>query len=515
MNTQMRLSEKHRVLVLPYDERAASIIPSSREFMKNGHRLMLIPHRTQESKVLTNLGYAPPAPILSQYDWGHTIPFASQKTTAAMLTMSKRAFVLNGMGTGKTYATLCAADYLMKVGEVKKALIVAPLSTLSVVWDAEVFARISHRKVAVLHGTKARRIQRLKEDVDFYVINHDGVGTIEKELAKRSDIDLIIIDELATFRNANTDRWKLVNKLFKEKKWMWGLTGAPTPNAPTDAFGQIKLLAPGRVHYYKAFQNETMTQITQFKWIAKRDANDRVFEYMQPAVRFTRDQCFDLPECMYTTREVPMDKRQKKAYGEIMSHLAMRWAEGEVTAANEGVKMSKLLQIGSGYVYTTSKGVIDVGADKRLAELRSLIDQAEGKVIVFMAFKHTVDQVVKHLNMHNYSVAKIYGDTPASQRNNIFNAFQNSGNPRVLVAHPQAMSHGITLTEANTIIWYTPITSTETYMQANARITRPGQKRSQFIVHIEQNPIEKRVFKRLQNNERMQGVLLDLFEKAT
>lgn len=515
MHPQLRLSEKYRVVIMPYDKEVASIIPTAREYTKNGHKLLLVPHRPDEAKLLNNKGYSNPAPILSQYDWGVTVPFESQKTTAAMLSSNRRAFVLNGMGCGKTFATLCAADYLMNVGKVKKALIIAPLSTLSVVWDAEVFSRMPHRTVSILHGTKQRRIARLAADADFYVINHDGIGTVEKELAKRNDIDLVIIDELASFRNARTNRWKLVNRLFKDKPWMWGLTGSPTPNAPVDAFGQIKLLTPGRVHYFKAFQQELMTQVTQFKWVPKRDANERVYEYMQPAVRFTRDQCFDLPECMYTTREVPMDKKQTKAYSEIMSHLAMRWAEGEVTAANEGVKMSKILQIGSGYVYTNTKGVIDVEAKARLAELRSLIDQAEGKVIVFMAFKHAVDQVVKHLDTHNYTTAKIYGDTPARQRDLIFNAFQSSANPRVLVAHPQAMSHGITLTEANTIIWYTPVTSTEVYMQANARITRPGQKRNQFVVHIEQNAIEKKVFNRLQNNERVQGVLLDMFEKAT
>ena len=515
MNQQFRISRKRHVIVMPFDQKTATIIPTSREYSRNGHKLLLVPHHNEETRVLRNIGFDIPSPMDTQYDWGGNKPFESQRITANMLTLNARAFVLNGMGTGKTFATLAAADYLMDKGAARKALIIAPLSTLSVVWDAEVFKRIPHRTVSILHGDKRKRLLRLAEDVDFYVINHDGVKTIAKELAARTDIDLIVIDELASFRNAQTDRWKLVNKLCKDKKWLWGLTGSPTPNAPTDAFGQVKMLAPSRVHYFRAFQQELMVQVTQFKWVPRKDALNRVFEYMQPAVRFTREQCFDLPECMNTTREVPMDTRQVKAYSEIMKYLTLQWAEGEVTAVNEGVKMSKLLQIGSGYVYTTTKGIIDVGAKARLKELRDLIDQAEGKVIVFMAFKHAVDAVMRNLQEHKYNCAKIYGDTPANERTRIFNAFQTSANPRVLVAHPQAMAHGITLTEANTIIWYTPITSTEIYMQANARISRPGQKRQQFIVHIEQNPVEQKVFKRLQNNEATQGVLLEMFENAS
>lgn len=516
MNTQVGLSEKHNVLVIPHNRGVANLIPHAREYSRDGHSFLLIPHREAESKLLSNLGYKTPAPIITQYDWCNVAPFVSQKTTAAMLSTNSRAYVLNAMGTGKTLASLFAADYLMNKGKVKKALIVAPLSTLSAVWDAEVFRYMPHRECSVLHGTKEKRIKMLSRDVDFYIINHDGLYTLRDELAERDDIELVIVDELAAFRNARTRRWKTANKLFNQRKYLWGLTGAPTPNAPTDAFGQLKLITPEKApRFFKQFQNETMRQITQFKWIAKQDANDIVFDYMTPAVRFTRDQCFDLPECMYSTREVEMGVKQKKAYFEIMKHLSMQWAEGEVTAVNEGVKMSKLLQIGGGYVYTTEQGVIDVDASARLKELEDLINQSEGKVIVFMAFKQVVDKVYAHLASRLYSVEKIYGDTPKTQRDRIFNAFQNDHEPRIIVAHPGVMSHGLTLTEANTVIWYTPVTSTETYMQANARITRPGQKRQQFIVHIEQSPVEKKVFARLQNNERVQGVLLDMFESQT
>jgi len=356
----------------------------------------------------------------------------------------------------------------------------------------------------------------LGRDVDFYVINHDGLFSMEKELAARPDIDLIIIDEVSMYRNSQTRRWKVANKLFRSRKRMWGLTGTPTPNAPTDAFGQMKLIAPERApRFFKQFQAETMIQITSFKWVAKKNANDVVFDYMQPAVRYTRDDCYDLPACMTVTLEVEMSAKAKKAYSQLMRELHLQWAEGEVTAVNEGVKMSKLLQVGAGYVYTVDGGVIDVDAAPRLKELERVINEAAGKVIVFMAFKFAVDKVYDYLLKQGLSVAKIYGDTPKGQRDKIFNSFQNDADPKILVAHPGCMSHGLNLHEANTIVWYTPVTSTETYLQANARITRPGQTRHQFIVHIESSPVEKKVFRKLKNNERVQNILLDMFGGTT
>lgn len=509
------------MFAIPFDQGLANIVPGSRQH--NGS--LILPHTRDTVRLARNLGHAVPAPIITQYDWNGDTPFRTQMVTAAMLTMQPRAFVLSEMGTGKTRATLHAAEFLMRAGDVKRALVIAPLSTLVHVWDREIFRYFNHRSVGVLHGTKAQRLKVLSQEKDFYVINHDGVETILPELIARGDIDLVIIDELASFRNARTDRWKAVNMLVNggmrkgsalpiaARKFAWGLTGSPTPNEPADAWGQCRLLAPGKVPpFYKQFKRMTMTQVSQFKWIPRPEANDIVFDAMQPAVRFKRDECVELPETVYIDRPVAMSPEQNRVYKELMKKLKLGFQEGTVTAANEGVLFSKLLQISSGYVYTSDRKVVHLPNDDRIDNLLEILDEAEGKVIVFVDFIHAANELQDILLKQKVRSALVTGETPAKDRNLIFNAFQTSAFPRVLVAHPKCMAHGLTLTEANTIVWFTPTTSHETYDQACARITRPGQTRKSLIVHLTGTPVEAKLYRRLQQKASTQGALLEMFE---
>ena len=179
-----------------YDARVAQLIPHAREIRKNGSRFLTAPHRDTETKLLNNLGYPVDAPILHQYDWVKTKPFLSQRDTARLLTENRRAYVLNDMGTGKTRAALFACDFLMDTEEIHRVLVVAPLSTLTTVWEREIFVCFPHRRAVALHGTKDKRLKFLAEDADFYIINHDGVAVLEEALHARPDIDAIIIEKV-------------------------------------------------------------------------------------------------------------------------------------------------------------------------------------------------------------------------------------------------------------------------------------------------------------------------------
>lgn len=509
-----KISHKRNAVLIKEDPRVKSIIPHVQSLEKNGNVYYLVPHRASEVKLMFNLGYTLPSPIHTQYDWNGTTPFDTQRVTAAMLTLNRRAYVLNDMGTGKTRSTLYAIDFLMRTAEVDKILVVAPLSTLTCVWEQEIFNTFPHRTAVAVHGTKAQRLKALKQDVDFYIINHDGIKVVQEELMKRSDINCVVVDELASFRNARTDRWKRLNNITKTRKYVWGLTGSPTPNAPTDAWGQVRLLTPEKVpKYFKAFQQETMTQVSQFRWVARPDSHTTIHKAMQPSVRFTRDQCVDLPPTTYSTRESTMATDQAKIYKKMLTEFHAEHIGAEINAPNEGVKLGKLLQIAGGYVYSSDGKILDVGGMSRINDLLEIIEETNEKVIVFAPYIHMVDNVFNVVSKA-VSAEKIYGDTPKAQRDRIFNSFQNSKHPNVLVAHPQCMSHGLTLTVASTIIWFSPPMSLEIYEQANARITRPGQKNNTYIIHMESSPVEKRVYKRLQSKGKMQGVLLDLFREA-
>ena len=474
---------------------------------------MVLPHTHDVVRLARNLGLKAPAPIMAQYDWSGGKPFKTQKITAAMLTMNRRAYVLSEMGTGKTRATLFAIDFLMKSKEVRRAIVIAPLSTLTTVWYKEIFRYFNHLSVGVLHGSRKRRLQILAEDHQVFVINHDGIKTILPELLARVDLDCVVVDELASFRNARTDRWKCLSTLVGECKFAWGLTGSPTPNEPTDAWGQVKLLTPTRVpKYFKAFKEETMTQVSTFRWLPRPHAKERVYEVMQPAVRFKRDDCVELPPVIYDTREAPLSSEQDRIYKQMMQHLKVAFDRGEAVAANEGVLMSKLLQITTGFVYTKDGRAVEIDNSPRMEALQELLEEAEGKVIVFVDFVHASVMLADRLSKLGYSVAQVSGATSKLDRDRIFTEFESAELPRVLVAHPKCMAHGLTLTAANVIIWFSPTTSLETYEQACARITRPGQKRKQLIMHLTGSKVESKLYRRLQQKSSLQGALLELFE---
>jgi len=491
-----------------------NVVPSAKAFNVKGQPLVAVPHRTDETIMLRNLGYNAPAPIRSYYDWsGRYTPFHAQKEAAAFLSMNKRAFNLSELGTGKSLASLWAYDYLKKAGQLNKALVISPLSTLERTWGDELFNHFPHLTFAVLHGTKDKRIKLLKEDFDVYIINHDGVGIIEPELKNRTDIDLVIVDEVAQCaRNAGTTRWKKINTVVnrhKEPRSCWAMSGTPTPNAPTDAWAQCRLVAPESVPpYFNRFKAQVMRQISQFQWLPKPEATQIVREIMQPAVRFTRDECLDLPPIMFETRTVPLTPEQNKAYKEMVTRMRTQADNGEITAVNEAVKMGKLVQIACGVVYANDGSEVTIPSSPRVQETRDIIDAAEGKVIVFVPYVSSVKMVAEELSK-DFSVEVIYGGVKKTERDRIFKAFQKSDEPKVLVAQPAAMSHGLTLTAASTIVWYSCTTSNETFEQANGRINRPGQKMNNFIILLEGTPVETRVYSRLRKKQKMQGALLD------
>lgn len=507
----MLVSRKHRKLVLKLKnpERVTTVIPTAKRFDYKGTELVAVPHRLDETRVLRNLGFAAPSPIKYHYDWsGQYQPFFAQRETADFLTINPKAFVLNDLGTGKTLSVLWTFDYLRQMGLAKKMLIVSPLSTLEHTWADEVFRHFPHLTTGVLYGTKERRLKMLKEDVDIYLVNHDGIKVIQDELIARTDIDTITVDEIASFRNGSSGRWKSLNKICAGRERVWGLTGTPTPNLPTDAWAQCRLIAPERIPpYFGKFREAVMKQFGPFKWLPREGATEIVAAAMQPAVRFTREECVDLPPCIYLDRTVALSKEQADAYRTMQAKLKMEFEEQQVTAVNEAVKLQKLIQIACGVVYDSEGNDVILPNDPRVAVVREVIEEAGTKVIVFVPFKGVLRHVAEQLSK-DFSVAVVSGDTPTAERREIFRDFQKARDPRVLVAQPAAMSHGLTLTAASTIIWYAPITSNEVYQQANGRITRPGQKHTQFIVNIEATPVERRIYDRLKNKQSLQGLLL-------
>lgn len=515
----MLVVEKARTLALKLNNpnRVLDSIPTAKTVEVRGIPLVLTPHSLDEVRVLRNLGINAPSPILHYYDWcGQYTPYEHQKQTAAFLTLHPKGLVLNEIGTGKTQSSLWAADYLIKTKQVKKVLILSPLSTLERVWGDAIFTGFPHRKFVVLHGTAERRKKLLKTEADFYIINHDGFPIIS-ELA-HGMFDLVIVDEAAVLRNPSTQRFKVFRKWMDNNTStrLWLMTGTPTPNDPTDAWALAKLVnSPFCTKTFTSFREQVMMKIAQWKFVPRPEAVDIVKHILQPAVRYTRDECFDLPDTVIQTRQVELTPEQKKHYTQMLRHFVTEMStEGTITAVNEAVKIQKLVQIACGVAYGDDGRNIELDCTPRINLVKEVIEEAGEKVIVFVPLTGTLHMLEKELSKH-WTVGVVNGEVSSTKRNQIFQDFQEAKDPHVLIAHPATMAHGLTLTVASTIIWYGPVTSNEQYVQANGRIERIGKKHISNVIHIEATDLEYKMYERLRNKQKLQGLLLDLIQQQT
>ena len=254
-----------------------------------------------------------------------------------------------------------------------------------------------------------------------------------------------------------------------------------------------------------------MFPISRFKWAPKPGSKDVVFKALQPAIRFTKEECLDLPDVMYQYRDTTLTGQQQKYYSELKNDMFIKASGEEVSAVNAAAKLSKLLQLSGGAIYTDSGEVLEFDVSPRFHALEEVLDETVNKVIVFVPFRHTINLVYNHLKKGGHTVEVIHGDVSAAERNNVFTRFQTSEDPRVLVIQPQSASHGVTLTAADTIIFWSPVMSVETYIQCVARIDRVGQKNKMTVVHLVGSEVERRMYKMLENKIDLHEKLVDLY----
>jgi SNF2 family DNA or RNA helicase len=245
--------------------------------------------------------------------------------------------------------------------------------------------------------------------------------------------------------------------------------------------------------------------------VPKPNASAYIHNILQPAIRFEKKDCLDLPEVTHTERDAPLTPQQMKYYKMLKDQMVMEAAGEEVSAVNAATKLNKLLQISGGAVYTDAGDVVEFDVSNRLNAVLEVIEESSHKVLVFVPFTHTIELLRKRIEAEGISCAVINGSVSVNKRSDIVHRFQTDKDPHVLIIQPQAASHGLTLTAANTIIWYAPVTSVETYLQANARIDRPGQNNAMTIVHIKGSPVEDKLYTMLQDNIAHHEKLIDLY----
>ena len=494
-------------------EKITAAIPKSKQLPNN---YVAVKWGVDESRVLRNLNIRNvPSPILGKYKWtGKYQPFEHQKTTSSFLTLNSRAFCFNEQGTGKTGSAIWASDFLLREGVIKRVLIICPLSIMDSAWRADMFNFAMHRTVDIAHGSKKKRQAIINSDTEYVIINYDGVEVVREEIIN-GGFDLIIVDEATHYKNAQSKRWKVLASIIQPHTWLWMMTGTPAAQSPVDAFGLAKLINPkGVPKFFGAFRDMVMYKITQFKWVPKDNASDTVFNALQPAIRFTKEECLDLPDMTYVKRKVELTAQQNKYY-KLLREQMIAVASGEqITAANAAVNMNKLLQISCGAVYSDTGETLEFDIKNRYKVLREVIDESSQKVLVFVPFKHVIGVLADKLTADGITNGVIDGTVSANKRTDLFSRFQESPDPRVLIIQPQAAAHGVTLTAAKTIVWWGPTSSLETYAQANARVHRSGQKHPCTVVQLEGSNVEKYIYSLLDKRINVHTQMIDLYKNV-
>ena len=505
------IPEKETIIVKSsHNDEILKFIPHAREFIHNGEQHVAVPYHTEEAMVMRNLGFSVPAPIRHYYDWPARFePMEHQIETAAFLTTHKRCLCLNAPGTGKSISSIWAADYLITRGEAKRVLIIAPLSTLKPVWGSELKNHLPHRQFVLCVGTKKKRLQLLETPgVNYVIINHDGFTGLADEL---TGFDVVIYDEATALKSPSSRRFKVFQKWMNtHKPWLWLLTGTPISQTPADAWTLARLVeSPNVQRSFTAFKDTVLKKITQFKWIPREDSLETCKKVLQPSIRFSLDECKDLPDTNFVGRKTDLTVQQEKAFKDMQDKAVTVFKEGEVTAANTAVMLSKLLQICCGVVYS-EEGSIAIDAGLRYNTLTELLNEIGGKVIIFVPLKGTQLHLLEQLRNDKHSVELVNGDVKKKERDEIFHNFQHTDEPRILLAHPKVAAHGLTLTRAKDIIWYAPIYSLEQYEQANARIRRLSTEGKTSVWHIYATKFEAELYRRLRAKQNTLAEFLDL-----
>lgn len=440
-------------------------------------------------------------------------PFAHQITTTKFLLSNKRAYVFNDLGTGKTLSALWALDILIHHSKIESALIVCPLSTIHAVWEHEIFRSFPQLSYTVLHGSKQKRLERLAESHHLYLINVDGVKVIEQELIDKN-FDLVLFDELTAFKNARSDRSKAAQRITKEIKAVWGMTGAPVTESPLDAFGQGKLINPEcefLPKYYTHWRNLTMIRQDEWTWVPKTDWRDAVSAVLQPAIRYELRDCVDIPETIHQYRETPLKPEVAQIYKDLEKEYITYLKDATVTAMNAGAHYMRLLQVSSGVVRDETGAWHRLDISAKVQALTEILETTSThRIVVGVYFRHAIQFLREELLKRGYSCAFIDSSVAAKERAHIIRRF-DEGKLQFLIAQPGTLQFGVDLTASNVLVWFSPVSSGEIFMQFRQRIVRASQKLAQNIIMLYSTTKERKVYRALATKQRIHETLMQVY----
>lgn len=358
----------------------------------------------------------------------------------------------------------------------------------------------------VLSGSRDRKQADAARNRPFTIVNPESLHLIVDQIKP----DLVIVDEATSMKNPQARRWKALKQIVGDDLPLWLLTATPTQQSPLDAYGLLRLLRPSYMSMQR-WRGLTMRQVTKFKWIPLDDAEQTVARYLQPAIRFTLDDCGDVPEITKEYLPVPQTKQQKALCQQLVDAAVADMDDGfQITAVNAAAVLTKLLQVQGGGVYVDDDGervVRTVKADPMYEAIEEYVSEADTPVVVFCPFRAVAKAVAERLD-----APLVWGDTPSDERREICDAFQ-AGQHHAIVAVPETMSHGLTLNRARYVLWVLPPFKSETYAQANGRVLEADSKKRIVITHLVPSQVAKSRYAALESKERLQDTVLQLLQE--
>lgn len=441
-------------------------------------------------------------------------PHNYQKYATEFIETHSESAILLDMGLGKTSITLTAINNLLFDSfEVHRVLVIAPLRVARFSWkdELEKWEHLKNLKYEIVVGTEKERIAALRNKADIYIINRDNVKWLVEKMGTSFNFDMVIIDELSSFKNYQSQRFKSLIKVRPKVKRIVGLTGTPSSNGLMDLFAEFKVLDMGKrlgrfIGEYRNnyFEPDKRNGQIIFSYKPLPNAEETIYKKISDiTISMKSTDYLEMPKLVKSDYSVVLDEKEWNKYQELKDDLVLELPNGEITASNAAVLSNKLSQMANGAIYNENKEFINIH-NKKLEALEDLIESANGKpVLVAYWFKHDLDRIEEYLKDKKIEYAKL--DTDKSIEN------WNKGKIPVALIHPASSGHGLNLQDGgSTIIWFGLTWSLELYEQTNARLWRQGQKSKTVVIEhiVTKGTIDEQIIKALEGKHKVQDSLI-------
>ena len=425
------------------------------------------------------------------------------------------AAVFLDMGLGKTSITLTALnDLLFDSFDVHRVLVVAPLRVARNTWSSEIkkWEHLQDLQYSIVVGTEKERMSALEKRADIYIINRENVQWLVEKSGKKFDYDMVVVDELSSFKNHEAKRFRAFMKVRPKVKRIVGLTGTPSSNGLMDLFAEFKLLDMGErlgrfIGAYRVnfFRPDKMNGPIVYSYKPIPGAESMIYNRISDiTISMKATDYLKMPELVSSRYEVQMDDTEKQKYEEFKKDLVLEIEDGEITAANAASLSGKLSQMANGAVYSDDLMVMQIH-DRKLDALEDIIEAANGKpVLVAYWFKHDLTRITERLRKLKVIYQKLDSDESIRK--------WNEKELQVGLIHPASAGHGLNLQSGgSTMVWFGLTWSLELYQQTVARLWRQGQTDNTVVIQhiVTAGTIDERILKALEQKDNTQSALID------